>query len=124
MTMVFGGYLGSHLTPTERLGECPRAVAHADVGDVVSHSSHDSTGSGTCRPPSQPLASLQVFFNGKCVHRGCPNSSASWRSLIYVVFAGQFYDQGRDPAVEMTLPTSVERPSGGWPKHSAQAPRL
>ena len=28
--------VGSHLTPTERLGECPRAVAHADVGDVVS----------------------------------------------------------------------------------------
>ena len=39
--------VGSHLTPTERLGSCDRAIAHADVGDVV-------------------------FFNGKCVHRGCP----------------------------------------------------
>lgn len=79
--------LGSHTMPTEGLGGCDRAVAVADLGDVI-------------------------FFNGKCVHRGCPNFTDTWRSLIYVVFAAQWFDQGRDPSLEELMPYSVERPTG------------
>ena len=48
-----------------------------------------------------------MFFNGKLVHRGCANPASTSRSLVYVVYAGKFFEQNRIPHKEFW--ESVER---------------
>lgn len=64
--------LGSHKLVQERVPECPSGAVEASPGDVV-------------------------IFNGKVVHRGRPNAGprAKDRSLLFVVFAARWFEQGR-----------------------------
>eukprot|EP00747_Dinoflagellata_sp_TGD_P169078 gnl/TRDRNA2_/TRDRNA2_197046_c0_seq1.p1 gnl/TRDRNA2_/TRDRNA2_197046_c0~~gnl/TRDRNA2_/TRDRNA2_197046_c0_seq1.p1 ORF type:complete len:341 (-),score=47.16 gnl/TRDRNA2_/TRDRNA2_197046_c0_seq1:67-1089(-) len=64
--------LGSHKLTQCQVSQCPRGVVEASPGDVI-------------------------IFNGKAVHRGRPNTgpTAAQRSVLYVVFAAAWFEQGR-----------------------------
>ena len=77
--------IGSHRCRMDGLEACPRVMASAEPGDVL-------------------------FFNGKLVHRGCPNRSELPRNMLYVVYAAKWFSQNRDPAGEVYQ--SLEMPTG------------
>lgn len=47
-----------------------------------------------------------MFFNGKIIHRGMPNPTNETRSLLYVVYAAKWYEQGRDQRSEYWVSSS------------------
>jgi hypothetical protein len=66
------------------------------------------------------LLELCMVIMGAGLHCGCPNLTPHWRSLIYIVFAGKFFEQGRDPLVEAGL-YSTGRPVGTAPQLLSRA---
>jgi hypothetical protein len=48
-----------------------------------------------------------IFFNGKLLHRGCPNDCPSPRNMVYVVYAAKWFQQNRDPAGEVYQSTKM-----------------
>ena len=67
--------LGSHRCTQDAVGGCDLGAAAMDVGEVL-------------------------LFNGKCVHRGRPNTGpgAAHRTLLYVVWTAPWFEQGREKA--------------------------
>lgn len=41
-----------------------------------------------------------VLFNGKVIHRGLPNPTNATRSLLYMVYAAEWFEAGRDQGKE------------------------
>jgi hypothetical protein len=78
--------LGSHRCGMDELDKCQRVMASGKVGDII-------------------------FFNGKLVHRGCPNMSSVARNMVYVVYSAKWFQQNRDPKGEVAY-QSTQMPAG------------
>ena len=87
---------------------------HAECGTEILLGSHRSGMEGLVdrRAVASGVCGDIIFFNGKCIHRGRPNTSQQRRDLVYVVYAAKWFEQGRDAEKEISSWGSVESPTG------------